>query len=66
MLRGSGCEKTRPFRLINQVESRERIIWNQFAVEGEREFRSEIPDRRRTGIVDTVAMTLDGECQTKM
>jgi len=32
------------------------------AVEGEREFRSEIPDRRRTG---TVEMTLDGECQTK-
>ena len=55
----------RPFRLINQVESRERIIWNQFAVEGEREFRSGIPDRRRTGIVDTVEMTLDGECQTE-
>ena len=57
--------KARPFRLIDQIESRDGKVWNQFPIERQRQFRTVIPDNRGRGLIDAVGMGLQRECQTE-
>ncbi len=57
--------KARPFRPIDQVESRDGNVWNQFPVERQRKFRPVVSDHRSRGLVDTVGVALHRKRQAE-
>src|SRR4029077_12835308 len=58
-------KKMGPFRLIDEVESHDRKIWNKFPINRERELRAKVPDARSGRIIDPVEVTLRGDRQAE-
>src|SRR5882672_9959021 len=56
LLRRPGAGKTRPFRLIDQIDSRDGNVRDHIPIERQRELGPVISDRCSRGLVDTVGM----------
>ena len=65
LLRGRRADKARPFWLIDQIESRNAEVRNQFTIERQREFRPVIADHRGRGLIKTIRMALHRKGQTE-
>src|SRR3954447_8574374 len=65
LLRCPGPRKARPFRLINQIESRDGKIGDHFPVECQREFRAVVPHDGARRFIDAVKVILQSKRETK-
>src|SRR5690242_19855206 len=63
LLSGPGRQDARPFRPVNQIEGRDRVVRDQVALQRQPELGLEIPYRGPGDIVDAAELAFDGECQ---